>query len=128
VDAYNRLLKLNLKDKQEREIVRVILHCVGGEEIYNPYYAFIATKFCQSSHGFKITLQYALWDALRSFDEVTDDDDEAALIRRISHLSKFYSGLVGDSHLSLTILKVNLIVLSCLYPQNLKFENVFNRR
>jgi hypothetical protein len=29
MDAYERLMKLNLNEKQEREIVRVIVHCVG---------------------------------------------------------------------------------------------------
>ena len=33
VDAFERLIKLNLKDVQEREIPRVILHCCGNVSI-----------------------------------------------------------------------------------------------
>jgi len=33
VDAFERLMKLNLKDVQEREIPRVILHCCGNVSI-----------------------------------------------------------------------------------------------
>ncbi|KAJ2854312.1 suppressor of glycerol defect, partial [Coemansia erecta] len=38
-DAFERLLKLDLKKTQTREVVRVVLHCCGQEQAYNPYYA-----------------------------------------------------------------------------------------
>ncbi|KAJ3391106.1 suppressor of glycerol defect [Entophlyctis sp. JEL0112] len=113
VDAYEKLMRLGLKSKQEREIVRVLLHCCTNELTYNPYYYLVATKLCAASHGYKITFQYALWDAIRDlesgksdFDEDAEDSiSETKILRRISHLAKMYSTLVAHSFLGLTILK-----------------------
>ncbi|KAH6592162.1 hypothetical protein BASA61_004682 [Batrachochytrium salamandrivorans] len=63
VDAFERLLRLNLKDKQERDIVRVIIHCCNLEGVYNPYYSLVSEQLCKNAHSFKITFQYAVWDA-----------------------------------------------------------------
>ncbi|KAJ3285504.1 suppressor of glycerol defect [Blyttiomyces sp. JEL0837] len=104
IDAHERLMKLGLKDKQEREIVRVLLHCVGAEKVYNPYYGLVAGRLCDGNYGMKITFQFALWDSLREF-EGQDDVEEGELVRRVSHFSKLYSGLVGGGQLGLTILK-----------------------
>ena len=68
-EAFERLLKLGLKEKQEREIVRVIIHCCGQEGTYNPYYAHLSQKLCSLRHGFKITFQYALWDFFKQIEE-----------------------------------------------------------
>ncbi|XP_072268700.1 nucleolar MIF4G domain-containing protein 1 [Pyxicephalus adspersus] len=45
LDAFEKLIKLGLKDHQEREIVHVLLDCCLQEKIYNPFYAFLASKF-----------------------------------------------------------------------------------
>ncbi|KAI8620199.1 armadillo-type protein [Chytriomyces sp. MP71] len=125
VDAYEKLMRLNLKSKQEREIVRVLLHCATNEKTYNPYYYLVATKFCTASHGFKITFQYALWDSIREFENAEDednddnDDGESAsnkILRRVSHLAKFYSTLVAGTFLGLTILKSLDFATLSTYP------------
>ncbi|KAF8986536.1 suppressor of glycerol defect [Haplosporangium bisporale] len=36
IDAFERLIKLNLKEVQQREIVRVLLHCAGNPQIHSP--------------------------------------------------------------------------------------------
>eukprot|EP00842_Homolaphlyctis_polyrhiza_P006315 jgi/Hompol1/6685/HPOL_002820-RA len=120
LDAFERLLRLNLKDKQERDIVRVIVHCCTQEKMYNPYYALVAEQFCKHAHGFKITIQYAIWDALKAMDENSrgndDDDDDDDLngdagyhgkngLRRISNLARLVSHLFDTDALPLSVLK-----------------------
>ena len=39
------------------------------ENAYNPYYTFVCQHLCKSSHSYKITLQYCLWDLLRDLGE-----------------------------------------------------------
>lgn len=70
LDACERLSQLNLTEVQQREIIRVGLHCSGNEKSYNPYYTLICQHLCQDSHSYKITLQYWLWDFLRDLGQV----------------------------------------------------------
>jgi nucleolar MIF4G domain-containing protein 1 len=90
VDACERLGQLNLTEVQQREIVRVLLHCCGNvcstslvrhdsstqmidlvlqEKVYNPYYTLVCQELCRFSHSYKITLQFCLWDFLRELGE-----------------------------------------------------------
>ncbi|KAJ3536451.1 hypothetical protein NM688_g6834 [Phlebia brevispora] len=69
VDACERLSQLKLTEIQQREIIRVILHCCGNEKSYNPYYAFVGQQLCRTSHSYKVTLQFSLWDFLRDLGE-----------------------------------------------------------
>lgn len=46
--------RLGLKDQQEREIVHVILYCCLQEKTYNPFYAFLANKFCECERRFQV--------------------------------------------------------------------------
>ncbi|KAM5535944.1 hypothetical protein V8D89_010384 [Ganoderma adspersum] len=71
VDACERLSQLKLTEVQQREIVRVILHCCGNEKQYNPYYALVGQQLCRLSHSHRITLQFCLWDFLREMGETT---------------------------------------------------------
>lgn len=45
-DALEKVLKLNLKGAQEREIARVIVECCSQERSFNPYYAHLAERVC----------------------------------------------------------------------------------
>ncbi|SJL09699.1 uncharacterized protein ARMOST_13080 [Armillaria ostoyae] len=69
VDACDRLSQLNLSEVQQREIIRVLLHCCGNEKSYNPYYTLVCQHLCRSSHSYKVTLQFCLWDFLRDLGE-----------------------------------------------------------
>ncbi|KAJ7593311.1 hypothetical protein C8J56DRAFT_495127 [Mycena floridula] len=69
VDACERLSQLNLTEVQQRDIIRVLLHCCGNEKTYNPYYTLVCQHLCRSSHSYKITLQFCLWDFLRDLGE-----------------------------------------------------------
>lgn len=54
MDAFQKLLKLNLKHQQEQEIINVILHCALQEKRYNPFYSYLAGKFCSFARKFQV--------------------------------------------------------------------------
>ncbi|KAJ2885537.1 suppressor of glycerol defect [Coemansia aciculifera] len=115
-DAFERLLKLDLKKTQVREAVRVLLHCCGQESAYNPYYTLVAFKMCNYHSSYRLTLQYALWDFLRETGEVDvgglgriASEDSSSMgnvpLRRIVNTAKLYGWLIDKQALSLLILK-----------------------
>jgi len=55
------MMKLNLKDQQEREIARVLFHCCKQEQAFNRFYALVAEKLCNVKYAFKITFQVFLF-------------------------------------------------------------------
>ncbi|KAH9068370.1 hypothetical protein EDB83DRAFT_2376106 [Lactarius deliciosus] len=69
VNACERLAQLNLTEVQQREVIRVLVSCCGNEKSYNPYYAFVGQHLCRTSHSYKITLQFCLWDFLRGIGD-----------------------------------------------------------
>lgn len=94
MDAFAKLS--NLK-KQERDIVRVIITCVGQESIYNKFYSLLAGQLCTAKNSYKYSFQYALWDNLKEFSEFS--------IRKISNTAKFFADLILGGNLSLSIIK-----------------------
>ncbi|KAK5117131.1 hypothetical protein LTR85_008899 [Meristemomyces frigidus] len=110
-DAHMRLLKLHLKAKQELEIPRVLLHCVGAEQVYNPYYTLIARKVCSQDSKLKKAFQFALWDIFRRLGEGDggDDRDETDVeemgVKKIVNLAKLYGTLIAEGCLSIAVLK-----------------------
>ncbi|CAK5269400.1 unnamed protein product [Mycena citricolor] len=120
VDACDRLSQLNLTEVQQREIVRVLLHCCGNEKTYNPYYALVCQHLCRSSHSYKITLQFCLWDFLRDLGEssvggqaviknLKEDEDGFGLKSisqtRLRNVAQAYGWWIARDSVSLTILK-----------------------
>lgn len=65
VDAVDKLMRLKLKGKQEREIVRVLLDCCVQQRIYNPYFSLVARKLCTRHGNHRLTLQYSVWDRFK---------------------------------------------------------------
>ncbi|XP_046363929.2 nucleolar MIF4G domain-containing protein 1-like [Haliotis rufescens] len=98
IDAFEKLLKLGLKHQQEREIIHVILDCCLQEKKFNPFYAFLAQKFCEFDRRFQMTVQFNLWDRYKEMGGVAQHsrDNLAALI----------SHLLLKKGLSLSVLKV----------------------
>ncbi|KAH9481342.1 Suppressor of glycerol defect protein 1 [Psilocybe cubensis] len=97
VDACERLSQLNLTEIQQREIIRVILHCCGNERSYNPYYTLVCQQLCRTSHAYRITLQFSLWDFLRDLGETTVGG--AAVIKNIKEDDGFNLKSVSDVRL-----------------------------
>ncbi|XP_071416621.1 nucleolar MIF4G domain-containing protein 1 isoform X2 [Pithys albifrons albifrons] len=98
MDAFEKLLKLGLKDQQEREIVHVILYCCLQEKTFNPFYAFLANKFCECERRFQVTFQFSIWDKVRDLENLS----AAALSNLISLLAH----LIRTKSLPLSVLKV----------------------
>lgn len=134
MDACERLSQLNLTEVQQREIVRVCLHCCSNEKSYNPYYALICQHFCQLSHSYKVTLQYWFWDFLRDLGETNVGgteviknlkDDESRLetksisSSRMRNVAKAYGWWIAKDACSLLILKP--VDFTLLKPQTQKF-------
>ncbi|XP_058516634.1 nucleolar MIF4G domain-containing protein 1 [Ochotona princeps] len=98
LDAFEKLLKLGLKDQQEREIIHVLLHCCLQEKTYNPFYAFLAGKFCDYERRFQMTFQFSIWDKFRDLENLPATN-VSNLVHLVAHLLKTKS-------LPLSILKV----------------------
>ena len=117
-DALDRLLKLPLADKQEREIPRVLIECCLQEKAYNPYYEVLATRLCERVKGHRLTLQLCVWDQIREvaptnknldgFDRGLDSsaDEPKVSVRRIANLARFTAGLLVSGALAPGALKV----------------------
>ncbi|KAF2203052.1 hypothetical protein GQ43DRAFT_454699 [Delitschia confertaspora ATCC 74209] len=112
-DAHVRLMKLNLKRSQEVEIPRVIVHCAGSEQVYNPYYTLLARKVC-GEHKLRKAFQFALWDIFKTLGEKDEEDNayhgqeedaEAVSLRKLVNLGKLYGTLMANHGLPISTLK-----------------------
>ncbi|KAM6214457.1 nucleolar MIF4G domain-containing protein 1 [Rhynchocyon petersi] len=98
LDAFEKLLKLGLKDQQEREIVHVLMDCCLQEKTYNPFYAFLAGKFCDYERRFQMTFQFNIWDKFRDLENLPATN--------FSNLFHLVAHLLKTKSLPLSILKV----------------------
>lgn len=80
LEASDRLLRLNLKPQQEREILHVTIDCCLHEKNFNPYYAHIVQKFCHLHRRFQIAAQFAFWDRFKELGGLSP--------LQLAHLSK----------------------------------------
>ena len=103
MDAFEKTIKLNLREKQEREIVYVLLSCCEDEPTYNPFYSHVAHKFCTTLPRFKFTFQLAFWDRFKLLTGSTSQPNE---LIKINHAARLLSFLFVRFSLSLSILKV----------------------
>ncbi|XP_043546641.1 nucleolar MIF4G domain-containing protein 1 isoform X1 [Chiloscyllium plagiosum] len=72
LDAFEKLLRLRLKDQQERDIIHVIVHCCLQEKTFNPFYAFLTQKFCEYDRRFQMTFQFSMWDRFRDLKSMAN--------------------------------------------------------
>ncbi|XP_046858976.1 nucleolar MIF4G domain-containing protein 1-like isoform X2 [Xenia sp. Carnegie-2017] len=98
IDAFEKLMRLKLKDKQTREIVRVLMDCCLQEQPYNPFYSYLIQKFCELNRSFQITVQYSLWDRFKMAADLSNEN--------LSNMSCLLVHLFGKKSLSLSVLKV----------------------
>ncbi|EOY10529.1 MIF4G domain and MA3 domain-containing protein isoform 1 [Theobroma cacao] len=97
IDAFEKLLRLDLPGKQDRDIMRVLVECCLQEKVFNKYYTVLAAKLCEHDKNHKFTLQFCLWDHFKELDSMP-------LIRSM-HLAKFIAEMVASFTLSLAVLK-----------------------
>ena len=98
VDAFERLVGLNLKGSQEREISRVLFHCCVQEKAYNPYYFHIAKCFIRQSKQQRLTFIFTISDKLK---ELRGMDT-----RSIANVSNLVAALAAEKLVPFTIIKV----------------------
>ncbi|KAG8970537.1 suppressor of glycerol defect [Tulasnella sp. 419] len=136
VDACQKLGQLSLSEIQQRDIIRVILHCCGNEKTYNPFYTLIVQRLCELSHSHKITLQYCLWDLFRELGETSVGGEE--LVKglkadsfgtknvprtRASNLARAYAWWIAKGAITLSVLKP--LDFISLQPQTTEFLSIF---
>ncbi|KAK2984666.1 hypothetical protein RJ640_006649 [Escallonia rubra] len=125
VDAFEKLLRLDLPGKQDREIIRVLVECCLQEKVFNKYYCVLASKLCSHDKNHKFTLQYCLWDRFKELESMQ-------LIRSM-HLAKFVVEMLASFSLSLAALKVvDLNDVTQLTPKRIMhfrmlFETLFEQ-
>ncbi|KAM3929089.1 nucleolar MIF4G domain-containing protein 1 [Leptodactylus fuscus] len=98
LDAFEKLVRLGLKDQQEREIVHVLIDCCLQEKTYNPFYSFLSSKFCEYDRRFQMTFQFSMWDKFRDLASLS--------ATTFSNLTLFLSHLLKSKSLPLSIFKV----------------------
>ncbi|KAF1769840.1 hypothetical protein GCK72_001657 [Caenorhabditis remanei] len=96
-DAFERLLKLQLKGEKERELVHVLIAMMMKEKTFNAFYAALLQRFCEFNKRFVITLQFALWDRLRECEKLKP-------YQRTS-IAQLLQHLIANEVMSITVLK-----------------------
>ncbi|GAB2235432.1 hypothetical protein Droror1_Dr00025857 [Drosera rotundifolia] len=122
LDAFEKLLRLDLQGKQDREVMRVLVQCCLQEKVFNKYYSALASKLCSHDKNHKFTLQFCLWDHFKELESMP-------LVRSM-HLAKFVTEMISSFTLSLAALKtVDLSDAKFLTPKRVMhfrmlFENI----
>ncbi|CAK6969299.1 nucleolar MIF4G domain-containing protein 1 [Scomber scombrus] len=98
LDAFEKLLRMGLKDKQEREIVHVLMDCCLQEKTFNAFYAVLGEKFCSQDRRFQMTFQFSLWDKFKELPNLPS----STLNNLVQLVTRFFQ----KKCLSLSILKV----------------------
>ncbi|CAB1418601.1 unnamed protein product [Pleuronectes platessa] len=98
LDAFEKLLRMGLKDKQEREIVHVLMDCCLQEKTFNAFYAVLGEKFCSHDRRFQMTFQFSLWDKFREMPNLPS--------KTLNNLVQLVFLFLQRKCLSLSILKV----------------------
>ena len=107
VDGYNRIMQLNLKGEKEREIVYVLMYCLGQSKTYNKYFELVAIQLLQNIKSTKFTFQLSFYDKIKEL--------ESHGARSVMNWATLLGVLILDGFLNLKILKsVNMISPSTL--------------
>ncbi|XP_020791356.1 nucleolar MIF4G domain-containing protein 1 [Boleophthalmus pectinirostris] len=72
LDAFEKLMRMGLKDKQEREIVHVLMDCCLQEKTFNAFYAVLGEKFCAHDRRFQMTFQFSIWDKFKELNNLSN--------------------------------------------------------
>ena len=86
IDATQKLMKMKLNKKQDKEISIVIVESCAQEERFNKYYCYLAENLIRQNNSIKYSFQYSFWDHFKQL--------ETYALRKISNLAKLLSFLV----------------------------------
>ncbi|XP_063699856.1 nucleolar MIF4G domain-containing protein 1 homolog [Culicoides brevitarsis] len=132
MDAFEKLMHLSIKDP--RVIITVIIHCCLAEKQFNPYYAVLTQKFCDTDRKYQLAVQYAVWDRIRELPSQTKESNK--------NLAKFISYVVQQGGQPLSVLKViefseldkithkfvkQIVMELLLVEKDEVFQNVFSK-
>jgi nucleolar MIF4G domain-containing protein 1 len=95
IDATNQILKLGLRKGQQKEIIKVLIHCVQQESTYNYFYTLVVAQFIEYDPEFAYTYQFCLWDTYKLLDD----------LKKAAKLAQMTSDLIVDSKLPFGALK-----------------------
>lgn len=104
MDAFERINRIELKGKEDREIARVVTECCGQEDKYNPFYAELALLFCEHNRQFKTTFMFTFWDIFKVLADYPDNVDKKLKIR-VANQSRLLATLVAKFHVPLSVIK-----------------------
>ena len=98
-DSFEKLARTGmLKNRTERETVRVLMECCGNEKSYNKYYCHLASRICEFQPQCSFSFQLAYWDLFKQFEELK--------VRKAANLAKLLFHLVAaNQYLKLDVLK-----------------------
>jgi nucleolar MIF4G domain-containing protein 1 len=101
LSAAQTLNSLPLKRNTFRtETPRVLLQCVGGEEVYNPFYSLVARRLCEIDRRMRMNIQFAVWDFVKTLDDGEGGNEEVGMRKGIN-IAKFVSSLLVSGTLGL---------------------------
>nr|XP_022293995.1 nucleolar MIF4G domain-containing protein 1-like isoform X1 [Crassostrea virginica] len=98
IDGFDKLLRLGLKNQQEREIIHIIVDLCLQEKKFNPFYMLLLQKFCLYHRRFQMSTQFLMWDKFKDMKKLSQTQRE--------HLSRLLSQLLSSKAMSLSVLKV----------------------
>ena len=98
-DCFEKLIRLNLKKEQKREIIKIILQLCIEEKIYNPFYELLLEKLINVDKNNKYTIHYCVWDYMKIFNTFKKNE-----LKKIHNLSKLISNLLIKEKISLPVL------------------------
>ena len=94
-------MRLNLKKTQQREIIRVLMHCCINEKSYNPFYELLCQRLIKyDQQNYRYTFKYALWDYIK------DTGLDKLEIKQILNLAKLTAYLINHNDIPLHFIKV----------------------
>lgn len=100
-DAFEKLVRAGmLKPKVERDVIRVLVHCCGDENAFNPFYGYLAMRVCEYHARSKFTLTLTFWDTFKQMDTFP--------VRKVANLAKLLALMVGGGdkqYLNIGVLK-----------------------
>ena len=97
-DAFEKIVRAGvLKNRNERDTVRVLMECCGNEKNYNKFYEHLANRICEYQSRCRFTFQLAFWDIFKQLDEMK--------LRKAANLAKLLFALVAQHR----VLKLNVL-------------------
>lgn len=129
LDAFEKILHLDVKGKQEREIVYVLLYCAQQETDYNPFYAHLADKFCNFHSTYKFTFKVSMWDFVKKISPDSEPEPDLGantLRQRVRCLAGTFGHLILTGALPINSLKA-MLGLELVEPVSIFFSYLMAR-